>query len=141
MPVLANIAGEKELIEGGELLIHCYVLMGNPKPRIEWLRDVEKLVKLKVHYPPGITLPLQTSYNLVGRLWQLQVIGDSITISCWTEKSPAPETAWYLNGVEYEERVLDKEGGLILDIAKEEHGGEWKCAATNALGTAGKGIG
>ena len=39
MPVLANIAGEKELIEGGELLIHCYVLMGNPKPRIEWLKN------------------------------------------------------------------------------------------------------
>uniref|UniRef100_A0A915MU68 Ig-like domain-containing protein n=1 Tax=Meloidogyne javanica TaxID=6303 RepID=A0A915MU68_MELJA len=38
-PVLASLPSKMELVEGRDLQINCVVLLGNPRPEIEWILD------------------------------------------------------------------------------------------------------
>jgi hypothetical protein len=44
-PVLANVPSRMDLIEGKELQIDCIVLLGNPRPKTNWLKVGKKIFK------------------------------------------------------------------------------------------------
>uniref|UniRef100_A0A915CT19 Ig-like domain-containing protein n=1 Tax=Ditylenchus dipsaci TaxID=166011 RepID=A0A915CT19_9BILA len=88
--------------------------------------ETEKQTKVVVHTIPSIARS-QNSFSLVQ--------GDTITLPCEVEGEPEPQVQWYLNGQEFEDAVLDEDNALILDEVSDKHRGEFKCVATNALGS------
>jgi hypothetical protein len=44
-PVLANVPPRMDLIEGKELQIDCIVLLGNPRPKTNWLKVGKGILK------------------------------------------------------------------------------------------------
>ena len=51
-PVLGHVPPEEQLIEGDDLRLSCIVVLGTPKPTIQWYKD-------------GV--PVQESHNLAVR--------------------------------------------------------------------------
>lgn len=42
-PVLGHVPPEEQLIEGEDLRLSCIVVLGTPKPTIQWFKDGEPL--------------------------------------------------------------------------------------------------
>ncbi|KAH7673187.1 CBR-HIM-4 protein, partial [Aphelenchoides avenae] len=60
-PVLAHVPPELQLIEGQDLRINCIVLMGTPKPTLQWFKD-----GLPLQETPSMTIQGDGSLLLIG---------------------------------------------------------------------------
>uniref|UniRef100_A0A914ZAD9 Ig-like domain-containing protein n=1 Tax=Panagrolaimus superbus TaxID=310955 RepID=A0A914ZAD9_9BILA len=82
--------------------------------------------KVSVRTPPTIS-PSQVSFN--------HVLGDSVLLPCEFEGEPRPEIKWYLNGAIAPGEIDQNDGSLIMDDITLNHRGEYKCIATNDVGS------
>uniref|UniRef100_A0AC34FXM2 Ig-like domain-containing protein n=1 Tax=Panagrolaimus sp. ES5 TaxID=591445 RepID=A0AC34FXM2_9BILA len=82
--------------------------------------------KVSVRTRPTIS-PSQVSFN--------HVLGDSVVLPCEFEGEPRPEIKWYLNDAIAPGEIDKTEGSLIMDNINLNHRGEYKCVATNDVGS------
>ncbi|VBB32471.1 unnamed protein product, partial [Acanthocheilonema viteae] len=75
--------------------------------------------------PPVIELG-QISYNLIQ--------GNKITLPCKVRSDSVPMITWYLNGKEFKDGHIAKDGSLTIEKVDEQHRGQFKCVASNNIG-------
>ncbi len=74
--------------------------------------------------------PDQTNYNVIQ--------GEAVTLTCLALGDPTPSISWFHDGRQAGDGRND--GSYQISDAVEADRGEWKCVATNPVGTAERAI-
>ncbi|CAG9531886.1 unnamed protein product [Cercopithifilaria johnstoni] len=75
---------------------------------------------------PPVIEPGQVTYSLIQ--------GNPITLPCKVRSDSIPTISWYLNGKEFKNGLIDKNGSLTIEKVEEQHRGQFKCVASNDIG-------